>query len=199
MAKKNDVVSVGAWERIRKECGANDINEIDWHGERLTVRRLLSFAEAATFVSLVVADCFSENKDEYHPEAKEFSVARCMIYFYTNLRLPTDVEKQYDLIYGTDILEVVAQYADNEQGSMIRNAIDERIDVILDANRELIQREMAKLSDTIDQFSSIFDGVRKEDIEAITKAAANGIDEGKIMQAFLAQKGASQGGGNGDA
>lgn len=191
MANKQNMVSVGAWERIRKETGAPNVHTVDWHGESLEIKPLIPFAAVCTLVDSVVADCFGETMEEYRPAAKEFSMARYFIHFYTNLRLPADIEKQYDLIFGTDILSVVEDHIDYVQKEAIRAAIDEKIETLLDMNTAYLNRQLGKIAEAIDDADRMFSGVNPGDLENLVKSVSNdGLNAGKLMEAYLRNNGA---------
>ena len=188
MASKREMVSVSAWERIRKECGAPAAHNVDWHGETLVIRPLISLAEVVQFVDNVIGDCFGESVEEYHPEVKAFSIARYFIHFYTNLRLPTDIAKQYDLIFGTDILSVVEDHVDYIQKMSINTAIEEKIDMLLDMNVAALNKQLGKISSAIDEVGNAFGGIDPGDIEKLMQSISEGaLDQEKLIGAYLRQ------------
>lgn len=189
MAKKLNKVSVAAWERIAKECAESPVAVVDWHGEQLKVRRRLGLAEMAALVNKVVTDCFGSDLTEYHPEAKRFATARGFLYFYSNITLPVNVSKQYELISSTDIYDTVLRVVDKEQYTEIMEAIEEKIESLLDYNTKMIDKKLSELSEAIDQFSSIFEGISSEDLAKISSAMVSGkLDEEKLMRAYLTEQ-----------
>ena len=189
MAKKLNKVSVAAWERIAKECAGAPVAVVDWHGEQLEVRRRLGLAEMAALVNFVVKDCFSEDSAEYRPELREFATARAFIFFYSNLTPPVNTEKQYDLIGGTDIYETVLRVVDQAQYSEIMNAIDEKIDALLDANVSSVNKQLERISAAVDEMAQIFDGIDKSDLEKFLGSIDQGsLSPERLMSAYFTEK-----------
>lgn len=192
MAKKNDRISVTAFENIEKAVRV-PAAEVDWHGETLIVKPMLSLSEAAAFVRKVTSDCFNPDTGEYQPEAKAFATKRCMVALYTNLTLPKNNEAQYQLIYGTDIIEVICTCINQAQYEEIERAIEERIEVILDAAigdvKERLESAVSSIQTVAESLGAVFGGIDREDVEALARALADGsFDSGKLMQAYLGQK-----------
>ena len=188
MAKK-DKVSVGAWERIAKEMNKETEIIVDWHGEQLHVKRFLTLAESLSFVNTVIKDCFGEETSEYRPEAKRFSIDRAVLYYYSNITLPVGVEKQYDLICRTDAVDEVKKYVNLKQFNMILDAVEEKIEMLLDENVAVVNAKLTEFSEAMDGAKGMFDGVDPEDLRNLIGALSNGVlDEEKLMRAYLEAK-----------
>ena len=193
MAKKKNHVSVAAWERIAKELCGEEIKTVDWHGESLEVKTRLSLAEVVWFVNQVIKDCFGSDMTEYHPEVKQFAIDRVTIAVYTNVTLPVNMEKQYELIAGTDIIPAIHQEIDAGQYGDLLDAIDEKIDSVQDTNTALIERKITELASSLDSVGEIFSGISSSDIRRIADAVSSGqFDESKLVKAYFEEKKAEQ-------
>ena len=191
MAKKLDRVSVGAWEKIAKQM-REEPTALDWHGDKLIIKKRLTMAEAVAYVRLVTTSCFSKEDGSYQPEALGFAKKRCAVALYTNVTLPQDMEKQYDLIYGTDIMDAVMGCIDLEQYNEMCEAVADHIDSILDANIDRVQQRIEAAAKAMEEISSslgsVFDGLEQKDVHAMMHALTEGrFDEEKLMQAYLDQ------------
>jgi len=189
MAKKNRI-SVGAWERIAKDMSKEETTVVDWHGEQLEIRRYLTLGEMINLVDKVIEDCFVG--DRFVPAVQEFAFQRAAILVYTNLSLPVNPEKQYDLILRTDIWEQLIRNTDPYQRGSVQTAIDRRIEMLLDTNAETVNRQLAKISSALDEAGSMFDGVEPDDLKKLADAVTGlELDPEKLMQAYMKASGAS--------
>lgn len=190
MAKKNKI-SVGAWERIAKEMSKDETTVVDWHGEQLEIRRYLTLAEMVTLVDKVIDDCFVG--DKFFPSVQEFAFQRAAILLYTNLTLPVNPEKQYDLILRTDIWEQLIRNVYPYQLGSVQTAIDRRIEMLLDTNAETVSRQLAKISSALDEAGKLFDGVSSDDMQKLMGAMSGmELDPEALMKAYMGEKAASQ-------
>lgn len=101
------------------------------------MRNRISFTEMAVLCHDVVREMFSNG--EYFPEFRDFVMWKEIIRAYTNVSLQDDSEdinemnKNYELIFGSDICDEIRRYA----GEQIDRQIEEYID-------KLEQRELSK-------------------------------------------------------
>lgn len=189
MAKKKNHVSVAAWERIAKEFCGEEIKTVDWHGEALEVKTRLSLAEVVWFVNQVIKDCFGSDMTEYHPEVKQFAIDRATIAVYTNVTMPVNMEKQYELIVGTDIIPAIHQEIDAGQYGDLLDAIDEKIDMLIDANIAELNKLTKTVSESANVMNDMMSGVSAGDMDTLLKAITdNKLDEEKLMKAYYAER-----------
>ena len=185
MAKKNKV-SVGAWERIAKEMNKDVQTTFDWHGEQLEIKHRLGLAEFVAFCEQVISDCFGDDYTEYKPEARTFAIERALIHFYTNLTLPVDIEKQYDLITMTGIADFVAEKIDRAQYGDMLHAIDERIEIMLEANAEAINAKLGQLGGMLDEAEKMFSEVNTHELSKLVSDLADAkVDQEALMKTYL--------------
>lgn len=166
---------------------------VDFHGEELTIQKRIPFALVCEMVKKVADACFDEN-GEFSPEVRDFALRLCCVEAYTNVRLPEDnVEHQYEIVGRSDLWYVMMREIDQDQMNEINNAIQDRIDARLDANRAAFEHEVNKMLDAVNeigkQVSDLFNNVSTEDIQKLVGALGeHGVDEEKIVQAVVAEQ-----------
>lgn len=164
----------------------------EWIGIDVKIKRVIGVSDMIRFVRRVV-DTTYEDDSEFMPEATEFAFKSCLVEFFTNLRMPSNAEKQYDIIYGTDIVDVILDVVSDSQIRDIRAAIKEHIshrnhvDALASAMK--ISELTNKVEAMVDSFGNMFDGISGEDIKNIAKSVVNNkIDEEKLVSAFVDSK-----------
>lgn len=170
--------------------------ETEWGGTVITVKHYLSVFNMMQFTDGVVRSCFIADTGEYVPEVKDFAIRCAILEYYANIELPAEIEAKCDLVYGTNIVAFVLQYANGEQFNNMRDAIDAKVDNMAQANIEAMNKQMmeiaAGLKDLEKKLEDVFSGVDSNTVSKIAGALANGaFDERKLVQAFsenMAQK-----------
>lgn len=166
---------------------------VDFHGEELTVQKRIPFALVCEMVKKVADACFDEN-GEFSPEIRDFALRLCCVEAYTNVRLPEyNVEHQYEIVGRSDLWSIMLRVIDSDQMDEICNAIQDRIDARLDANRAAFEREINKLTQALDemgkQVTELFGSVSPEDLQALLGAIGeHGVDEEKLVKAVVAEQ-----------
>lgn len=186
---KEKRVSIRKFEEVAAERFPN-VEEIDWYGNAVVIKKALSLREVVSFVNDIVDSCFVD--DTYHPEFMDFAIKGGILEHYTNFALPTNSEKLYDLIYGTDVIEVVMGYVHGQQLEEIIASANRKIRYVCDAQISDTQVKLKELSEQFgqiaDSLGGVFGELKSADIKALAGAVSNGkIDEGKIADAFIRQ------------
>ena len=193
MAKKEEaMISVEKMDEIIEERFP-DFSVVDYYGQELIIRRTVPYEIFSGIVQRAVEACFNSDTGEYLPENRDFAVRLCVIGAYTNVRMPENVEKQYRMLYGTDLYTRVIREIDDDQWDAMIDAISDGISVRNEANRVMFERGMQTVSDQIEQIGqnlqTIFNDVSTEDLRKFVDAiGANGIDEEKLVQAVVAEQ-----------
>lgn len=192
MAEKIKKISVSKFEEA-VNSSYEATHDIDYNGITITVKQDLTLKEMVEFISSVVMSCFDDETSEYTPEIKDFAVRSCIFEYYTNINLPSNVEKRYDIIYHTQILDSIMQNINQLQFNAMMRAIEDKTSHIANSNVEMINRQMAQLYDSFEnignKLSSTFDGIGDEDIKNVVKAFSDGkIDEEKLVKAYMDTK-----------
>lgn len=188
MADKIKKVSINT---IEKAIEASYISEktIEWNGISILVKPNLTLKDMLSFVDAVVKNCFSED-GTFMPETKNFAIRNYIVEYYTNISLPSNVEKRYDLLYHQDFLDAVIANIDSSQFDAIIDAIDEKVAHIAQSNIEAITKQMNDLCSSFDNITTrmeeVFSVADKDSLAGVIKAFGDGkIDEEKIAKAVL--------------
>lgn len=190
MAKKESRISINKLESVMKENtivvpmrGNEEVN--------ITIRRILPLKDMMQFVENVVSSCVDAKTSSYTPEIKEFVIRAEILTTYANFNLPTNVEKQYELLYCTDVLSQVMEHISQKQLHEIEAAIDARIDhevkmietVLATKTNEMIARFEAM----VEQFESAFGGINGTEFNEVVKKISemDEMTEESIARAVL--------------
>lgn len=193
MAKKIKRLSVNTFEKVAKEIAkAEGEVTIEWHDVEITITRTLGLEDMLEFVENVVGSCFDEEQG-YMPHIKDFAIKSNILSKYANFTLPGNINAQYDLIYGTDAVDVVCSNINSSQLREILHSIDCKIDYLCDSRVTELQDKVMELVSAFNnmygQFSGMFDNLNSDDIKNIIGAigADGGISEDKIVKAYIEQ------------
>lgn len=185
MTKKDGRISVSLLEKIVKDK-YSPTSTVTWNGLEITVKESLSFKEMILFVDGVVKGCFASDDGAYMPEVKDFVIKCSILEDYTNLTLPQGIERKYDIIYHSDIADVIMSKINASQYYEMIAAIDKRIDAIVNANVDNFNKQVNSMNDAIDrieeQMKTSLDGV---DLEALSKMLGILDDEGTDSSSII--------------
>ena len=179
----------------------DDTSEVMWHDLLIRVRRYLPIKDMMMLVLNVTESCFSDD-GIYLPEMQEFATRRYIIDSYTNIRLPENISKQYDLLMQTNIVSTVTESIDNTQLSDILMSIGRKIEYRRNTETQAITKKadeaVRKAQDLMEQIGAIFADITPEDVKKVFSAVTDGkFDERKIVDAYFERK-AEEGAGNGE-
>lgn len=185
-------ITISKWkEHLKDGSGDKDSN---FFAENLEVKKHLGLTEMVSFVNDSAKSCFSEHTGKFMPEVKDFVIKANTIGYYTNLTMPENLEERYKMVYASwgEISNVVFERIDYEQYKDIINAVEARIGMIMnedrDSARHIVFEIVKKISDITNSLNGLFDGVNNEDIRALISAISEsgaGIDEGKLVRAIV--------------
>lgn len=91
------------------------------------VKSKLSLSEVIAFTESVVNSIVDHESSNVKYDIKDYIIGVNTLAFYTDLRLPKSVEKQYEILTQTDILEQIMDYIDEKQYWHILDSIDEQL------------------------------------------------------------------------
>ena len=181
MAQKNKV-SVATIEQVMKEQFGNDVKKVEWCDVEIEYKEVLTMVEMKAFVDGVV-DASFDNDGDYMPEFTDWLIRTNMIQLYTNVRMPQNIEKQYDILYRTDLYEQIAGLVDQRQYAKIMEAIEEKLEYRRNSD---VTAMRVQLSGLIQQFESMGQDLMQftpEDVEnlegALEKMKEAGMDQPK--------------------
>lgn len=193
MAKtQNKKVSIESVDKLMRASGNTEV--LEWYGLEVTVMRTLSLRSMMEFVDSVVRSCVADDSTGYLPEAKAFAIGINVLTRYANFNLPEDAAHKYDIVCRSGAVEFVESHIDHRQYEDILNAIDDKLDWILEdvaagINRR-INEALSALEELEGKFGNVFDGVNSEDISNLVKAlsADTGLDTDKLVASYLKAK-----------
>jgi hypothetical protein len=161
-------------------------------GQDIEVTPVISMYTFDNCVARIV-DMLYDNEGNYIPNLKDFFIRIVLLFAYTNVKFPNDVEDiledLYDLVYKTSFFHDVIKVANAEQVAAINAAVDAAVKYKNTSNVDKVNRQIAVLSEELDnlgkQFTSMLDGVSEDDVKKLMSAIENNaVDENKLMQAY---------------
>lgn len=186
--KKNNKVSVAAVEKAMKENFAGEQKTFNWCGLEIEYKEIISMEHMVTLVDEVVNNCFDKDGD-YIPAFKDFLIRTFTIQLYSNVRLPQDITKQYDILFGGDLYASLVERINQPQYKSILNAIDEKLSYRCNADVIATRMTLNQLIAQFKNFGEQLDQVNVDDVRNIA-GALNGmeIDEEKLVEAVRRQE-----------
>lgn len=193
MAKKVKRISINALEQAVADYYIKT-GTIDWRDIEIDIKHTLSLEEMLTFVDSVVRSCFPGEDGGYIPEIKRFVIKCNIINMYTNVSLPANTDKKYELICNMDdLIGLVLENVNRRQFDEIVESIDEKIDYIIQTNASAVGASvndmMRAVEDLKEKFGDMFADITAEDMKNIITTLSSGtIDEDKIVEALIGNK-----------
>lgn len=191
MSKEIKKVSINKFESaLNKEnvitdtlLGTDDVT--------IQIKKTIPLQEMLLFVQEVVEACVDNENGEYIPEAYDFAIRVATLTHYANLSMPTNLEKQYWLVYNTKAFEQVLTHINTRQFDDIIRAIDKKIKFMLDV---ISSSAVIKINDVVSKFNDIaetsekvFSGVNAEDMMKIIQGVSKlgEIEEENVVKTIL--------------
>lgn len=190
MAHAEKKISVSDLTQIAE---SNMITEtVTWEKDiTFEVRRCIGLKQMLELVDDTVTSCFGET-GEYLPEAMDFALKSGIIRKYTNIPLSENLERRYAFLYYTDIISVVCAHISQIQLNEIVTSVHKKIEHQCDANvRELrirMERLIAAFEDVMEKSGELMESITPEGIGSLVTALQGGVDEEKLVEAYLKQK-----------
>ena len=165
---------------------------VEWNGLEIRVRRRISYEEYAAASVAVTNACFS-TEGEYVPEAKEVSLRLIVLALYTNLSIPLNIDKRYEMACFSGVYDTVLSAVDGHQVEQIENAVNERIHIRTQAAVDAVIRQANAVAEAVQnmsdkfeaQFAAILEGVTPEDMNRVIRGIADGeVNEEKVVEAY---------------
>lgn len=189
-------ISISAVENTMKERFV-PTTEIDWYGNNLVVKESLSLAEMFSFVDGVVNGCFNQETYDYMPEAKDFVLQASVVEYYSNVKLPENLDRKYAILYRTDLVQTILENVNRGQFDEMVHAINCKVKSIADTNTAKLAKMLTEIGENIStilgKYSETYSDVTKEDVNNIISALSNGgFNEEKIVQLVLDKNSSEQ-------
>ncbi len=175
MSNKEKKVSVNQLDKINIKKEPTAIN-VD--GVEIIVKHNLSLSEVIAFTKSVVEGIMDLKTDDIEYCYKDFVIAINMLSYYTNIRLPDNLEKQYEFITNSNIVDKVREKINEVQYWHILDAVDEQIAFEKDKMIcqfkaetqnyiEEIKAEAEKIISVFEKYTDIFKNIEPEIITNI--------------------------------
>jgi len=202
MAKKNINKSNGS--SAEKLINAPESFKISYeiNGEQfdITVKSRLGLDESIKFIYDVVSTVVNEDESNISYAVKDFSTKINTLAMLTDICIPDDLKVQFDLVYGTDILDTILNTSsfDIRSYNILLDSIDKQIayeerkmqnqfKVQMESYIEQIKSEAEEVIGVFEKFGKAFS---KVDPEQTAKLVANlakikNLDQNKLAKAFI--------------
>ena len=96
---------------------------ITWHGKRIHINPLLSFKEVFELVDSVMSECVNPDDQIIILESVDFVLKSKLLEKYTGIILSGDLDTQYRVVYGSDIIDTVFSNVNQAQLSNLKNVL----------------------------------------------------------------------------
>lgn len=138
----------------------------------IQIKRTLPLSEMVSFVQEVVESCVDMETGDYVPESYDFAIRVGVLTHYANFTMPSNMDKQYWLVYNTRAFQQVLKHIDECQFNDIIRTIDKKIQFMLDV---ISSTALSKINEVISKFGEIAD---------IGARTFGGADSGKVISAI---------------
>lgn len=169
---KTKKITVKALEAATKET-FSPIETFEWNGMEVVVKRTLSLGEVLGVVDGVVDVCFNPETGIYRPELKECAMRMMVLENYANFTMPSNPEKQYELVNNSGAFEAVYPHINQMQFQNMCMAIDEkisyRISRFINSMRQQQTGLKAELEGLLTQVTEFLENVDEDDLRKIGK------------------------------
>lgn len=96
-----------------------------WHKNKtLSVRKFIPLGEVPAIVEQIVTTVLNPETKEFYPELRDFAFRAAFVMAYAFVQMPESVEDQYELLYTTDLYDVVMKHACQAQVQSIRDSVE---------------------------------------------------------------------------
>ena len=148
--KKTQKISVNTMDEIMKRCQNTEV--VEWNGLQVVIKKTLTLEEMLCFANSVVKSCFDQGDGSYLPEVKDFAIRSNIMERYANFALPSNLDKQYDMVIRSGAVEMIMNYINFSQFSELMKAIDAKIQNTADAHRcDRFTKEAERIDQREDQ------------------------------------------------
>lgn len=189
MVKKVNRISVTKFEKVVSKDNVVVIPLDGVEDTNIEITKSISLQNMIEFVENVAESCVDMESGEFTPQVRDFAIKRELLTKYANFTMPNNIEKQYDFIYGSTVVDIVIQNINQLQFQEIISSIDRKIKFMLDCVTSISASNTVKLLNKLDsiaeQNTAMFDSLQGEDISTVfsnINAIAN-MDEEKLARA----------------
>lgn len=190
MAKKEKRISINKLEStMTSPVVSVPMKGVD--GVDIIIRRTLPLNDVLQFVANVVSSCIDEETGTYTPEVVPFAIKANVLTYYANFSLPSNVEKQYDLIYNTTAVKQVMDHINMIQYEEIVDAIDEKIAYVCSMMTTAAVQQVNAIAQRMEDFANkseeLFSNVTGEDMANLMRnlSSVGKVDERSLVRAVF--------------
>lgn len=162
----SEKISIDKMEGLYKNA-EQDVELCD--GVIVKVKRTIPLDDAIHLAEYIAGSVVDGDSGEYTPEIFEFAKRTGVIMYYTNIKLPENVDDQYMFVFDTDVYYYVGDVINDIQLESIVEAAQEKIDFILDVISSTAIMKVSELVDAVGNMihdaGETFSGLSEEDIK----------------------------------
>ena len=174
MAKKVKKIGTNALELVAKKL--HNEMDVQWEGIDIHITPTISMKSMIEFVEDVVDSCFRESGD-YVPQIMDYAIQENIVTRYSNLALPNDLEKKYELLIDTEIADFICQHINQSQFREILKSIDRKLRYLSDTDVQKVRMDIANLFDAFDRMQeTVSASIAKLDMDSIAKLSQSFAD-----------------------
>ena len=142
-------------------------------GIELDVKVRLSMKEAMAFIKDVVLSCINMDDMEYTPEALDFAMRVGVLHRYAGVDTPKSLDKAWDVVYGTGILDEICACIDLDQLKTLEDAANSRITYLRDMQVALagdkMQKLFSRMEEMVGEGAEIIDRASEIDVQKLER------------------------------
>lgn len=161
---------------------------IEWGGYEICITRTITLPKMLEFVANAAESCFGDD-GSFIPEIMDFAVKSNIISMYTNIKLPKDLKRQYELLYMTNLCEEVVKQINNQQITEILNSVASKVKYNADSRVNQAHAEIRKIAEgfaeTKERLDILTGFFSDADIRAVVEKFAN-MDEKTFVREYAA-------------
>lgn len=178
-----------ALNKVLKDGFCDSATIVNWYDLDIECKKFLCFDDAISFSNHICDLCFLES-GEYVPEMFDFALRSCVVEYYTNVSLPNNIDKRYEIVYGTDLYYTIYNKVDFAQLDELINCAFKRVSRRLELDKEDIKNRLnvliEKFDDIADEISSVYENVDSDTMNSIANVAANleNMTEESVIRAY---------------
>lgn len=96
---------------------------IKWHGKNINVCKLLPPEKMIQLIHNIICECTDKERKIFMPELLDFLFKSNIITEYSQVELPIDIKDRYDVVYSSDLFDIISNSINSEQVSSIKQII----------------------------------------------------------------------------
>lgn len=163
----------------------------------VVIKQKLSLEESMSFVNSVVLGMIDDDIVTY--SIKEYLIRVNTLEYFTNIRLPLDLDKKYALVFDSDIMYRIKDKIDEESYNDLLFSIEKQLafEIAKMNNQfksetqnyiEKITSEAEQIIEMFQSFGKVFENITPEQLNTILPNLAKFGNEKDLVKAFIDAK-----------